>query len=97
MTEPTHTPFDVDGSPVPAQIMAGIRQAGAAISVVLGVLGQTHYASLAGDPKLLTALGVIGYGIFFIWGQLATRIKAKQLTIAAFHAPAEIANVKGQK
>lgn len=94
MTDPTQTPMQIDASPVPAQFMAGVRQAGAAISVIASVLGFVKVAGIAGDPRLLSALGVIAYGIFFIWGQAVTRIKAKQLTVAATHAPDAIAQIK---
>lgn len=94
MTDPTQTPILVSQSPVPAQFMAGVRQIMALVSAVLGALGLAHYLPFINDPAVVTGLGFAAWGVFFLWGQVATRINAKRLAIAAEHAPNEIAQIK---
>lgn len=93
MSDPTTPePIQVNADPKQAQLAAGIRQAGAAIGVIVAAFGFTGAAAKIGivvavAPQIAVVFCVVGPAIWAAvtaLGQLSTRRHAKQLaTIAA--------------
>lgn len=78
---PPSAPVVVNGSPSAVQIEAGIRQL---IMIVGSVAAAFGAKGMAGDLNgVLAIVGPLATVVAFIWGQMATRSKAKAaITIA---------------
>lgn len=74
------------------QINAGIRQLLLCVSAVAGALGYEHVAGNA--SALLAASGTIAGVVAFVWGQIATRIKANRSVAMAQQLPNSVAQTK---
>lgn len=92
-------PIMVDASPVPAQVIAGVRQVLLGLSAVATAFGASRLGtglSTASLAATMIATGLSGAVTIamFVWGQLHTRSAAKKLATVAEVAPDEIAQVK---
>lgn len=92
-------PIMVDASPIPAQVIAGVRQVLLGLSAVATAFGASRLGtglSAASLAATMIATGLSGAVTIamFVWGQLHTRSAAKKLATVAEVAPDEIAQVK---
>lgn len=102
MSEPAPPPIQVSATPASAQIAAGIRQAGAALGIILAAFGLTAMSGKVGivvslAPQiavLMTVVGPVIWGTVTAVGQLAARKRAKQAATMAAAAPDSVAVVK---
>ena len=94
MSDPVTTPIQVNATPTADQIAAALRQAVAAIGAIAGTLGFNGIFTDAHLNQATSLAGPIAAVVAIIWGQLATRSKAKKLTITAAAAPNSVATVK---
>jgi uncharacterized membrane protein YfcA len=88
------TPILVNATPTPDQIASAIRYGVTAAGSIAGALGYSGVFSDKQDNTAAAMIGPMAVVIAFIWGQLVTRLRAKQLAVTAAHSPDPVAQVK---
>lgn len=89
-------------SPFAAQISAAVRVFVVVVGLVVALLGFVRARDLAGlvdyvqSNEFLTGAGVIAAAVAFVWGQVRTHVKQRQLVTIAQRAPDDVAQLVGK-